>query len=36
MQRALRESNGNRTLAARKLGIHLASLYRKIAKYKLT
>ncbi|MDQ0219437.1 AAA family ATPase [Peribacillus cavernae] len=33
--RALRECDGNRTLAAQKLDIHLASLYRKIAKYNL-
>lgn len=33
--RALEEANGDRTLAAQKLQIHIASLYRKIAKYKL-
>ncbi|MFD6443018.1 sigma-54 interaction domain-containing protein, partial [Peribacillus sp. NPDC060186] len=35
IQRALKESNGDRSLAAQKLKIHIASLYRKIAKYKL-
>ncbi|WP_260288622.1 sigma-54 interaction domain-containing protein [Peribacillus aracenensis] len=35
IQRALQEANGDRTLAAQKLKIHLASLYRKIAKYNL-
>ncbi len=35
IQRALKESNGDRTLAAQKLKIHLASLYRKMAKYDL-
>lgn len=35
IQRALQESNGDRTLAAQKLKIHIASLYRKIAKYNL-
>lgn len=33
--RALQEANGDRTLAAQKLKIHIASLYRKIAKYNL-
>lgn len=33
--RALQECNNNRQLAANKLNIHLASLYRKIAKYQL-
>lgn len=35
IQRALQESNGDRTQAAQKLKIHIASLYRKIAKYNL-
>ncbi|MFJ7366632.1 sigma-54 interaction domain-containing protein [Peribacillus frigoritolerans] len=35
IQRALKDSNGDRSLAAQKLKIHVASLYRKIAKYKL-
>ncbi len=35
IQRALQEANGDRSLAAQKLKIHIASLYRKIAKYKL-
>ncbi|MGW9100416.1 sigma-54 interaction domain-containing protein [Priestia megaterium] len=35
IQRALQESDGDRTLAAQKLKIHIASLYRKIAKYNL-
>ncbi|MFE4240621.1 sigma-54 interaction domain-containing protein [Peribacillus butanolivorans] len=35
IQRALTESDGDRSLAAQKLKIHIASLYRKIAKYKL-
>lgn len=35
IQRALEEANGDRTVAAQKLKIHIASLYRKIAKYKL-
>ncbi|MEK4536164.1 sigma 54-interacting transcriptional regulator [Peribacillus sp. FSL K6-1552] len=35
IQRALIESDGDRSLAAQKLKIHIASLYRKIAKYKL-
>jgi transcriptional regulator with PAS, ATPase and Fis domain len=35
IQRALQEANGDRTLAAQKLKIHIASLYRKIAKYNL-
>lgn len=35
IQRALKESNGDRTKAAQILNIHLASLYRKMAKYKL-
>ena len=33
IQQALQESNGDRSLAAQKLKIHIASLYRKIAKY---
>ena len=35
IQRALHEANGDRSLAAHKLKIHIASLYRKIAKYNL-
>ena len=35
IQRALEEANGDRTVAAQKLKIHIASLYRKITKYKL-
>src|SRR3954468_24689529 len=35
IQRALHEANGDRSLAAQKLKIHIASLYRKIAKYNL-
>ncbi|WP_191090690.1 sigma-54 interaction domain-containing protein [Niallia endozanthoxylica] len=35
IQRALEEANGDRTIAAHKLKIHIASLYRKIAKYNL-
>ncbi|MGE7607136.1 sigma-54 interaction domain-containing protein [Peribacillus frigoritolerans] len=35
IQLALKDSNGDRSLAAQKLKIHVASLYRKIAKYKL-
>lgn len=35
IQRALKEANGDRSLAAQKLKIHIASLYRKIAKYNL-
>ncbi|WP_284035896.1 sigma 54-interacting transcriptional regulator [Neobacillus sp. 114] len=35
IQRALKEADGDRTKAAQLLNIHLASLYRKIAKYKL-
>ncbi|CAK6473486.1 sigma-54 interaction domain-containing protein [Peribacillus castrilensis] len=35
IQRALKDSEGDRSLAAQKLKIHVASLYRKIAKYKL-
>ena len=35
IQQALQESNGDRSLAAQKLKIHIASLYRKIAKYNL-
>ncbi|MFA1710342.1 sigma-54 interaction domain-containing protein [Peribacillus frigoritolerans] len=35
IQRALKDSKGDRSLAAQKLKIHVASLYRKIAKYKL-
>lgn len=35
IQRALKDSEGDRSLAAQKLKVHVASLYRKIAKYKL-
>ncbi|MCQ6281570.1 sigma-54-dependent Fis family transcriptional regulator [Bacillus sp. EB600] len=35
IQRALQEADGDRSLAAQKLKIHIASLYRKIAKYNL-
>lgn len=35
IKRALQEANGDRSLAAQKLKIHIASLYRKIAKYNL-
>lgn len=35
IQRALKECDGDRTLAAHKLKIHLSSLYRKITMYKL-
>lgn len=35
IQRALEEANGDRTVAAQKLKIHIASLYRKISKYQL-
>ncbi|MDF2789834.1 MAG: hypothetical protein K0S80_2932 [Neobacillus sp.] len=35
IKRALNEVNGDRTLAAQLLKIHIASLYRKIAKYNL-
>jgi transcriptional regulator with PAS, ATPase and Fis domain len=35
IQRTLEAANGDRTLAAQKLKIHIASLYRKIAKYNL-
>lgn len=35
IKRALEEANGDRTLAALKLKIHIASLYRKISKYHL-
>lgn len=35
IKRALQEANGDRPLAAQKLKIHIASLYRKIAKYNL-
>ncbi|WP_052343555.1 sigma-54 interaction domain-containing protein [Bacillus massiliigorillae] len=35
IQRALQEANGDRTKAAYALKIHIASLYRKIAKYQL-
>lgn len=35
IQRALKESEGDRTKAAQILKIHLASLYRKMAKYKI-
>jgi DNA-binding NtrC family response regulator len=33
--RALKDSNGNRTLAAKKLGIHRRTLHRKLIAYKL-
>lgn len=33
IERALKESRGDKALAAEKLNIHLASLYRKISKY---
>jgi len=33
--RALKDSNGNRTLAAKKLGIHRRTLHRKLITYKL-
>lgn len=35
IERALIECGGDKTLAAKKLNIHLASLYRKIAKYNI-
>lgn len=35
IQHVLKETDGDRTLAAQKLNIHLASLYRKITKYGL-
>ncbi|MBM4765155.1 sigma 54-interacting transcriptional regulator [Bacillus sp. B15-48] len=35
IQQALQEANGDRSLAAQKLKIHIASLYRKITKYNL-
>ena len=35
IRRALEEANGDRTVAAQILKIHIASLYRKITKYKL-
>ncbi|WP_165820818.1 sigma-54 interaction domain-containing protein [Pueribacillus theae] len=35
IERALEETNGDKTLAAEKLNIHLASLYRKMSKYNL-
>lgn len=35
IQRALKEAGGDRTVAAQILKIHIASLYRKITKYKL-
>lgn len=35
IKRALQEAKGDRILAAQKLKIHVASLYRKIAKYNL-
>ncbi|WP_053362426.1 sigma 54-interacting transcriptional regulator [Bacillus sp. FJAT-27251] len=35
IRRALQEADGDRSLAAQKLKIHIASLYRKIAKYNL-
>jgi transcriptional regulator of acetoin/glycerol metabolism len=33
--RALKQSDGSRTLAAKKLGISRRTLYRKLAEYKL-
>ena len=33
--RALKETNGNRTLAAKKLGLSRRTLYRKLAEYGL-
>ena len=33
--RALKDSNGNRTLAAKKLGMHRRTLHRKLITYKL-
>jgi transcriptional regulator with PAS, ATPase and Fis domain len=36
IQRALKETEGNRAKAAKLLGIHRASLYRKMEKYRLT
>lgn len=35
IQRALQEAKGDRALAAQKLNIHIASLYRKLSKYNL-
>jgi transcriptional regulator with PAS, ATPase and Fis domain len=35
IQRALQETGGDRSTAAQLLNIHIASLYRKIAKYKI-
>ncbi|WP_249870397.1 sigma-54 interaction domain-containing protein [Oceanobacillus saliphilus] len=35
IQQVLKETNGDRSLAAQKLNIHIASLYRKISKYGL-
>lgn len=35
IQRALKETGGDRSTAAQLLNIHIASLYRKIAKYKI-
>lgn len=35
IKRALKEANGDKMIAAQKLKIHVASLYRKIAKYNL-
>ncbi|AZV41975.1 sigma-54 interaction domain-containing protein [Peribacillus asahii] len=35
IQRALQEAKGDRTIAAQKLHIHVASLYRKLSKYNL-
>ena len=35
IQKVLRDTNGDRILAAQKLKIHVASLYRKIAKYQI-
>lgn len=35
IKKALKESKGNRTLAAKKLGIHRTALYKKIAAYNL-
>lgn len=36
IQQALKDADGDRTLAAQKLNIHLSSLYRKISKYNLS
>lgn len=35
IEQALEEADGDRSLAAQKLQIHVASLYRKLAKYKI-